>query len=161
MAAKLLRVADETGRYSPVLAATLRRLGVSEEGLPEQLREAAPLPAPPAPDTPKAARPTRVSKALTGQPPGALHELRAARAGTRRVRVMELADGTRSLTEIGAALEAEFGGAFPDSLVASHLFCLRRDCAVGYVFDDVGRPLIVLPPGATMTDAVVYKKSKS
>lgn len=68
---------------------------------------------------------------------------------TDRYRILVLMDGTRTPLEIGTALGFEKTG-----YIAVHLFCLWRDCGIGYQFDTLGRISAIYPLGYDFASTV-------
>lgn len=78
-----------------------------------------------------------------GKTPKPKDEFHPLREGTIRGNIFARMDGTRTVTEIADDLSLNRGN------TSSHVFCLWRDCGIGFSFDDKKRVKAVLPPGVS------------
>jgi hypothetical protein len=78
-----------------------------------------------------------------GKTPKPKDEFHPLREGTIRGNIFARMDGTRTVTEIADDLSLNRGN------TSSHVFCLWRDCGIGFSFDDKKRVKAVLPSGVS------------
>ena len=103
---------------------------------------------PPKVAKPKAARITDVvkkpkqSSRTTGKSPKPIGEFRPLRADTIRGRIFARMDGTRTVGKIASELNLS------PSNTHSHVYCLWRDCGIGFFYDPDGRVTSSLPKEA-------------
>ena len=91
-------------------------------------------------------------KKSKAHPAGKAADFRPVRAGTARARVVEAA------TRAGATLASVAAHAGVDRrTLMTHLFCLGRDCAIGYELDGEGVKLL-FPATLTAADAIKADK---
>ena len=91
-------------------------------------------------------------KKSKAHPAGKAADFRPVRAGTARARVIEAA------TRAGATLASVAAHAGVDRrTLMTHLFCLGRDCAIGYELDGEGVKLL-FPAALTAADAIKADK---
>lgn len=87
------------------------------------------------------------AKSTDGKPAKAVAEFKQVRDGTVRQQILKLMDGKHTAETIGEKLGKEAG------LINSHIFCLWRDCGIGYTFAD-GKVTAVYPGSKTYKDAI-------
>jgi len=83
-----------------------------------------------------------------GAPKGKVEDFRPVRAGTARAKVVELSGGGKTLAQIAARIGKD------RKTVLAHLFCLNRDCGVGYDVGEDDRVTLTLPGSKTLEDAI-------
>ena len=88
--------------------------------------------------------------------PGSVSDFRRIRGGTDRAAVLKLMNGTMSPEQIAKKLGGE---KFTARYVMAHVYCLRRDCGIGYELNDRGKLVALYPGDKTYRDTV--KKLRS
>jgi hypothetical protein len=86
---------------------------------------------------------TKVGHGMASRDPDPERPFRQVKPGTVREAIATRMDGTRTTAQIAD----EIGHTVVNT--QSHIFCLWRDCGVGFRFDDERRVSLVLPEGAT------------
>lgn len=100
--------------------------------------------------TPKERRTsTRAAKGEPrGKPPAAATEFKPIRAGTIRDQLISFMDGTMTAAQIADKI-----GKTPAN-TSSHIFCLWRDCGIGFQYDADGKISVVPPEGMSAGELV-------
>jgi hypothetical protein len=91
---------------------------------------------------PKEAKASR-SSSKSGKDPKPKDEFRPLRKGTIRGNIFDRMDGTRTISQIADELQLDRGNC------SSHVFCLWRDCGIGFSFADGSLVKAVLPVGVS------------
>lgn len=80
---------------------------------------------------------------------GLVEDFAAVRAGTVRAQIIKLAtEHSRTIDKIAELAETD------RKTVLTHLFCMNRDCAIGYAVDDTDVVTLKFPGSKTAEDAV-------
>jgi hypothetical protein len=90
----------------------------------------------------KEASQVRRSSKDTGKAPKPLAEFSPVRPNTIRSRICAVMDGRLTTREIADSVGLTPGNAH------AHIYCLWRDCGMGFAFDGEGRVSLILPDGA-------------
>ena len=80
---------------------------------------------------------------------GKVADFKPVRAGTARAKVVKMgAGGDKSVAQIASAIDGD------RKTVLTHLFCMNRDCAIGYEVTDDGKVVLTFPGSKTIDDAI-------
>jgi hypothetical protein len=97
------------------------------------------------PSKPKTAKKRSPAK---GKSAGKVAEFAQVREGTTRQKILHLMTGKHNAQQIADKLS------IPASLVSSNVYCLWRDCAIGYSYGENGELTALYPTGRGYADAV-------
>lgn len=89
-----------------------------------------------------------------GQPAGKVSEFKPVREGSIRHGILKLLNGRHTAEDIAKEMKSKA------TTVSSHIFCLKRDCGIGYEISEDGKVTALFPTGKTMKDAVRPAKSE-
>ncbi len=83
-----------------------------------------------------------------GKPAGKVADLRQVRDGTDRAKVLKLMTGKNTAAQIGQELGID------EKKVGTIIFCLSRDCGIGYSFGEKGQVEAIYPGDKTYKDVI-------
>ena len=94
----------------------------------------------------RAEKPAGEPSTRSGKPPVPRAEYKVLRGGTIREQIVTRMDGTRTAKQIAE----EIGKTASNT--SSHIYCLWRDCGIGFEYDPEGRVRVLPPEGMTPAD---------